>query len=256
MSTGGRPLSGALKRGLRRAAQTVGLQVSKFPTVDSLQGHLKDFFRRMQINCVIDVGAHLGEYAEEIREIGYKGRIVSFEPVRASFETLVAKSKAHRDWIIQHCALGAEDGDKEINIYQGTVFNSFLPSSQVGAERFGSQIALSAKEQVPIRRLDRVFETCIAGIPNPRVFLKMDTQGWDLEVLKGASGILDRITGLQSELAVKKCYEGMPGYTAVLDHYAQLGFQLTGIFPVARDSDGLQVMEFDCVMLRLGTAAR
>lgn len=259
MSTDRPPIQKVLKQTLRKAAYTVGLQVGRFPGPDTLQGHLKSFFQRTGINCVIDVGAHLGEYAQEIREIGYRGRIVSFEPVRTSYEVLVKKAREERDWIIQHCALGSEDGEKEINVYQGTVFNSFLPSSSVGTERFGAQVELAAKERVPIRRLDQVFETCIDGIANPRVFLKMDTQGWDLEVVKGASGILDRLVGLQSEMAVKQCYEGMPGYTRALDHYAALGFQVTGMFTVARDTDGLQVMEFDCVLLRTpgaGSAAR
>jgi FkbM family methyltransferase len=256
MSTGLHSSKGLLKRTLRKAAQTVGLHVGRFPATDSLQGHLKSFFRRTGINCVIDVGAHLGEYADEIREVGYRGRIVSFEPVRASYDALVHKAKAHRDWIIQHCALGSDDGEKEMNLYQGTVFNSFLASNHVGAERFGAALGLAAKERVAMRRLDRVFETCIAGIASPRVFLKMDTQGWDLEVLKGASGILDRLVGIQSELAVKHCYDGMTPYTAALEHYGSLGFQVTCIFPVARDTDGLQVMELDCVMLRVGAPAR
>ena len=244
------PIQRVLKRTLRGAARTLGLQVGKFPGPDTLQGHLKELFRRTGINVVIDVGAHTGEYASEIREIGYQGRIVSFEPVRASHDTLVARAKQQRDWIIQHCALGAEEGEQEINIYRGTVFNSFLPSSSVGAERFGAQVELETKERVRVRRLDRVFDECVAGIVAPRVFLKMDTQGWDLKVLEGARGVLDRIVGMQSELAVRHCYTGMTTYTAALEQYAALGFEVTGMFAVAREADGLRVMEFDCVLLR------
>ncbi len=246
------PIQHLLKLKLRSAARTLGLEVGKFPGPDTLQGHLKELFRRTGINCVIDVGAHIGEYASEIREIGYQGRIVSFEPVQASYEVLVGKAKQQRDWIIHHCALGAEDGEQEINIYRGTVFNSFLASSNVGAERFGAQVELEAKERVRIRRLDRMFEDCVAGIAAPRVFLKMDTQGWDLKVLEGARGVLDRLVGIQSELAVRHCYEGMTTYTAALERYAALGFELTGMFSVAREADGLRVMELDCVMLRSG----
>lgn len=239
-----------LKQTLRTAARTVGLSVGKFPATDSLQGHLKSFFEKTGINCVIDVGAHLGEYGSEIREIGYKGRIVSFEPVRASHASLSARAAKDRDWRTQNFALGAAEGSQEINIYQGTVFNSFLSPGSVGTERFGEQVQLASKETVRIKRLDQVFDECIAGIAQPRVFLKMDTQGWDLKVLEGGRGVLDRLVGLQSELAVRETYDGMTGYTDALDQYAALGFEITGIFPVARETDGLRVMEFDCVLIR------
>jgi FkbM family methyltransferase len=241
-----------LKQTLRKAAYTLGLHVGKFPAVDTLQGHLKYFFQRAGINCVLDVGAHQGEFAGSLHEIGYKGRLVSFEPVSVNYEILARKARAERDWIAHHCALGAEDGEQEINIYQQTVFNSFLSSSEMGTERFGAAVEQARKERVRIRRLDQLFGDCIAGIPDPRVFLKLDTQGWDLEVLKGASGVLDRIVGLQSEMAVKQIYGGMTGYTAALEHYAKLGFQVTGMFPVSRETDGLQIIEFDCVLVREG----
>jgi FkbM family methyltransferase len=241
-----------LKRTLRKAAYTLGLHVGKFPATDTLQGHLKYFFQRAGINCVLDVGAHQGEFAGSLQEIGYKGRLVSFEPVKANYEILAGKARAERDWLAHHCALGAEDGEQEINIYQQTVFNSFLSSSEMGTERFGAAVELATKERVRIRRLDQVFRDCIAGIANPRVFLKMDTQGWDMEVLKGASGVLDQIVGMQSEMAVKQIYGGMTGYTAALEHFAKLGFHVTGMFSVSRDTDGLQIVEFECVLVRDG----
>jgi hypothetical protein len=77
-----------------------------------------------------------------------------------------------------------------------------------------------------------------------------------LKVLEGGRGVLDRLVGLQSELAVRETYDGMTGYTDALDQYAALGFEITGIFPVARETDGLRVMEFDCVLIREGAAGQ
>ena len=95
-----------------------------------------------------------------------------------------------------------------------------------------------------------MFGECTANIDEPRCFLKMDTQGWDLEVMKGAAGVMSSIVGIQSELAVKHCYEGMVGFTRALEQYAALGFEVTGMYPVAYDHDQLRVLEFDCVMLK------
>jgi len=238
-----------LKRFVHKTALAVGAHVGRFPSPDSLQGHLLSFFRLNRINCVIDVGAHLGEYFETLSEIGYEGRVVSFEPVEANHAVLARKASGEKRWRVRKLALGSEPAIKEINIYQGSVFNSFLNSSHYGAAQFGDVIERITSEQVQVARLDSVFADCIAGIERPRVFLKMDTQGWDLEVLQGAGGILNQIVGIQSELPALQCYDRMIPYTRALEHYQALGFQITGIFPVARDKDKLRVVEFDCVML-------
>ena len=179
---------------------------------------------------------------------------MSFEPVKANYEALARKARREKRWLIRNVALGAEAGAKEMNVYQGTVFNSFLESNEYGSERFGNMVERTKSESVQVARLDTIFADCVAGLDSPRVFLKMDTQGWDIEVLRGASGILDRIVGLQSELSAQHCYNGMVPYTKALEHYNELGFQVTGIFPVARDKDELRIVEFDCVMLHQADA--
>lgn len=248
----GRSMKLLLRSGARKL---FGLSVVRFPPVDSLQGHLKTFFRETGINCIIDVGAHRGEYGKEVREIGYKGRIVSFEPVRATYEVLSRTARNDRDWQAYPYALGDEAGDREIHLYQGTVFNSFLTASDAGEKRFGRQIDSRETERVTVRRLADMFDDCIAGIDEPRVFLKMDTQGWDLRVLNGGGPVLDKLVGIQSELPVRQSYEGMVEYTDALNRYAELGFGVTGIFPVTRETDELRVMEFDCVLIRHSVAS-
>jgi FkbM family methyltransferase len=243
-----------VKRIVHKGALFAGVQVGRFPSVDSLQGHLRSFFRLTGINCVIDVGAHTGEYFETLSQIGYGGRVVSFEPVKANYAVLARKAGRDKRWLIRNLALGSDEGVKEINIYQGTVFNSFLQSSEYAAARWGDQVERTTSERVQVTRLDKVFADCVSGIDCPRIFLKMDTQGWDIEVLRGASGIMDQLVGIQSELSAQHCYDGMIPYTKALEHYTALGFQITGMFPVARDKDKLRVVEFDCVMLRHGDA--
>jgi hypothetical protein len=77
----------------------------------------------------------------------------------------------------------------------------------------------------------------------------MDTQGYDLEVLEGATGCLSSVLGLQSEIALKPIYEGMPDYLTALAKYNSLGFGITSTVPVSRDKD-MTVIEFDCLMVR------
>src|SRR6476619_3449077 len=124
------------KRVLQKAARVVGLHVGRYPPVDSLAYHLKTVLRELEIDCVLDVGAHEGEFAGFLRDLGYAGEIISFEPVATSFAVLATARASDKHWRGHNIALGAEDSELEINIYAGSVFNSFLKPSSAGTTRF------------------------------------------------------------------------------------------------------------------------
>ena len=102
-----------------------------------------------------------------------------------------------------------------------------------------------------VKRLDDVFPEIISGKNYTRVFLKMDTQGYDLKVLAGAAKVLEKVVALQSEISVMPLYEGMPDYIESLGTFKKVGFELTGLYPVSRDPESLTIIELDCVMRRL-----
>jgi FkbM family methyltransferase len=239
-----------LKRLIQRASRVVGLHVGRYPPVDSLEYHLETLLRELQIDCVLDVGAHTGEYAAMLRGLDYTGQIVSFEPVRASFEALERGRADDRAWRGENVALGADDGELEMNIYQGSVFNSFLRPAGGSNGRFGAATKVVGVEKVPVRRLETVIDEIVAARPGARLFLKMDTQGYDLQVIRGAGRRIDAIRALQSEMAVRATYAGMPTLPEALLELNRLGFELTGMFPVAREMDHLRLIELDCVMCR------
>jgi FkbM family methyltransferase len=216
----------------------------------TLEGHLLNLFAALGINCVIDVGANRGQYGEMLRRIGFRGRIVSFEPVSSSFEELQRCARQRSDWQVQQCGLGSQTGELMINVAPVSQLSSFRTPSAFFRERFEAIGAFEQTETVAVRRLDDVFAEAVAGIVAPRVFLKMDTQGYDLEVLAGAPHSLAQVVGLQSELSVVALYEGMPDCVASLAALRELGFQPTGFFPVSREKHGLGLVEFDCVMQR------
>lgn len=80
------------------------------------------------------------------------------------------------------------------------------------------------------------------------VYLKMDTQGFDLEVVRGASATLSWVRALQTEISMRPLYQDAPSYQETLDVLIQRGFGVTGLFPIARD-ELMRVVEFDCVMV-------
>ncbi|MEK8050124.1 FkbM family methyltransferase [Ideonella sp. DXS22W] len=238
----------SLKTTIKRALRAVGLHVY-FAAPDALPEHLHGLFSRLGINVVIDVGGHYGEYGTRLRAMGYQGRIVSFEPTSEALAKLRPAASGQGDWRVFDSALGSSPGELDINIAEHTVFNSFLPASEFSRQQFGAETAVARTERVKVETLDRMFDRCVEGVANPRVYLKLDTQGFDLEVLKGARQVLDRVLGLQSEVSVKPIYQGMPAMADALGIFSELGFELTGLYPVTRTED-LAVIEFDCVMRR------
>jgi FkbM family methyltransferase len=179
-----------------------------------------------------------------LRELGYGGEIVSFEPTAASFAALESRAREDPHWTVHRLALGSSESELALHVAQEANFTSFLAPTSFSVDRFGGS-AVAHDETVPVRRLDAVVE------PRGRMLLKTDTQGWDLEVIAGASGILDAVVALQVELAVRPLYEGATGWLEALAALKGLGFRPVSLTSVGRD-DELGLLELDCLLVRDG----
>jgi len=217
------------------------------PLCDSLPGHLSILFSDLAIDCVLDVGAHRGEYGAFLRALGYRGKIISFEPVSKNFEFLRRRADHDPDWAVRRIALGSEEATAKINVTRETTFSSFLSRSGYGLSYSGTDSETDYQEEIEIVPLDRELEDLGVRLVNP--FLKTDTQGWDFEVLRGARRSLEIVKALQVETAIKPIYEGAWSYFDVIKFLNSKRFEITGMFPVNRDPR-LRIVEFDCVMIR------
>jgi FkbM family methyltransferase len=215
-----------------------------------LAPHIMALVRVYGINCVLDVGANRGQYGLELRAAGYRGEIVSFEPVPAVYEQLRAVARADGRWRTHAYALGRTDTTATINVARGSVMSSFLSANQYAQGRFGEQVSVASAIDVPVRRLDAVFEEIVGHVGAPRVLLKMDTQGFDLEVFAGLGERRSEVVALQSEVSVIPIYANMPRMPDAIALYETHGFELTGLFIVSRDEATQRAIEFDCVMAR------
>ncbi len=215
---------------------------------------LERVLKELDITVVLDIGAYTGEYAETLRDVmRYRGRIISFEPVSPLFERLRARAAGDPKWQVHNIALGSRSGRQAITAFEGSSFSSFLHTNAYCVRRFGEQVANAEEELAVVRRLDDVLDELDVDCAAENVFLKMDTQGYDLEVFKGLGGHRAHVAALQSEVSVIPIYDGMPHWTESLALFESEGFTVAGLFPVSRDS--LRVIEYDCLMVR-GTARR
>ncbi|MDI9548516.1 MAG: FkbM family methyltransferase [Chloroflexota bacterium] len=206
---------------------------------------IRDVLREYAVDCVLDVGANTGQYARNLRRVGYEGHICSFEPVDDAFASLSAGFRSDSRWSGFNYALGSENIQMAINIaVESTAMSSFL-SPKDANWRLRQAV-------VDVYRLDSVYEDVIrtTGLKHPCVFLKMDTQGYDLEVVSGAASCIDQIKGIQSEVSVKPVYAGMPHYLEAISVYESLGFRLHSLAEVSRHPDTKVIIEMNCVMMR------
>ena len=236
--------------------------------------HLRDILTRYRVDCVLDVGANKGQYARMLRRAGFTGRVISFEPVPEMFAELSAAAAQDELWDVHQVALGREGGELEMNVVPGTL-SSLLPPSEYGSTRYARLQEITTLA-VPVRRLDEMWaelglaepgqaepgqaeagqagagraEAAEKGDELPRVLLKLDTQGFDLEAFAGAAGVLDQIVALQSEVALLTIYEHMPRMEESMRVYEAAGFEVTGLYPVSREGRTGRVLEYDCVMVR------
>ena len=203
------------------------------------------FLNSRQIDLVIDVGANKGQYAKGIRKAGYKGRIVSFEPVTETFGQLKAVSKNDNLWDIKKSGVGAAQGSATINISRNSVYSSFLDQTDM-ASAFSKKSAIVQTETVPVVALDDLDFGFAQSI-----FLKIDTQGYEKEVLAGAQKLLRKCQGLQLELPVEHLYAGVWSFTEAVTYMDQAGFvpaQFQTVNPI--HDDPASAIEFDCIFRR------
>jgi FkbM family methyltransferase len=208
---------------------------------------LFDFFDTRAIDLVLDVGANVGQFGESLRAGGYRGRIVSFEPVQAAFEALRRKAAADGNWETHRCALGAQPGEAEIHVSQLSVCSSILDLAS-NATMHDPRIAVDHAERVPVRTLDEAAATLPGNL-----LLKIDTQGYERQVLEGGRQTLARSLGVLMELPVIHVYRGEWKFQEAVDYMEAAGFVLAQVQAVGfHGQDPAAAVDFDCLFRRFG----
>jgi FkbM family methyltransferase len=109
---------------IQNLLRKIGLQVEKYPNKD-LKRRLK-IISHFNINLLFDIGANSGQYALNIRSIGYSYKIVSFEPLTEAFKLLIQFSKNDPLWEVKKIALGNVNEERKINISKNSYSSSLL----------------------------------------------------------------------------------------------------------------------------------
>ncbi len=234
---------------LRALANIWGYDLVKKKKSLSIENHTINLIKQNKINLVLDVGANIGQFAKTLRESGYRGEIHSFEPVLETYQLLKEAAQPDPKWYPHNFALGSKQGDSVINVTKASDFASILEPNSYGQERFKNNIVTSTQE-ITISTLDIFLTEHIADAHKKNIFLKMDTQGYDLEVFFGCKAFLNNIKCLLSELSFTPIYEGMPHYLEALKIYERHGYKITNLYPISHQKENLSLIEMDCIMVK------
>lgn len=204
--------------------------------------------QKFEIDLILDVGANKGQFASEVRQYGYAGRIVSFEPLSSAHGELVKASAGDPGWdVYPRCALGGSIGEVEINIAGNSESSSILPMLEAHLNA-APQSAYQGKETVPLKTLDAVAGVYLQEARAP--FLKIDTQGFEWHVLDGARDTLPHIKGILVELSFVPLYEGQHLWRDVIDRLETEGYTLWDFRPVFSDQATGRTLQVDGVFYR------
>lgn len=235
-----------MARPFRNLLRRFGLDYVKSP-IDHWQ-RIVGMLDHFGITLVLDIGANTGQYVGYLRAAGWTGRVVSFEPVTGVHGVLAGNAAADPAWeVAPAMALGSADGAAEITLSNESDMSSLLAlRDEILA--VSPSTAAGGTERVNVRALDSLFDD-YAGADD-RVFLKIDTQGFERAVLDGARNSLPRIAGLQVELSLIPLYEGEALWRELVDRLEAAGFDLRFVLPGYYDRHLHRMLQIDGIFFR------
>jgi FkbM family methyltransferase len=201
------------------------------------------------INKVLDIGANIGQYSMSMRKAGYYGHIISFEPLHNEYEKLLLNSMNDRKWTVFNYALGDSDGESIINVAGNSESSSLLEMLPAHIKHRPNSEYIR-QEKITIKKIDSFYnEICRK---DDRVFLKIDAQGYEYNIIIGANESLKLIIGIQLEMSLEPLYVGEKPMCEMINYLLAKGFRLMSLEPGAVDGNNGQMFQIDGIFFRTG----
>jgi FkbM family methyltransferase len=232
---------------INRLLTQYGYRIEKYPS-----GGLKrrlDLLKSFNVDMIFDIGANEGQYVQIMRSLGYDRKVVSFEPLSNSYKHLAKNAESDNKWQVRNYALGKENIVETIYIAGNAGQSSSFLSMTEKHTKARKSSAYVGSEKVEIKRLDSILNEFYM---NENLFLKIDTQGYEKQVLEGIGQEFSKITGIQVELSLVDLYNNSVLYLDIINILRNKGFELFSIEPGFTNDKTGQLLQFDGIFFRKG----
>lgn len=224
---------------------SLGLDLKRYPSRDIRRRML--LLKNFEIDTVIDVGANEGGYANELRRHGFKGKIISVEPLPKVFSKLEKRASKDTNWQALNLAVGNENKLTTINIAANSFSSSILNMKPLHLET-APYSQYIGKVEIEMKTLDSLRPEILTGLEI--VYLKLDAQGFEEKILKGANSLLQLVKGIQLELSMEGLYEGGTLYLEMIQFLKNKGFDLYSLENGFYDPKTGQLLQADGIFYR------
>lgn len=232
---------------IRKAVRRSGWDIIRYVPGGHPLARREMILQQYGINVVFDVGANIGEYGKELRDINYRGKILSFEPLIAAYEKLVIAANKDDQWDVYNYALGDIIGKVKINI-AGNSYSSSIMDMLPTHLHFAPDSKYVGEQITDIKTIDSIFPTiCHHG---DGVYLKIDTQGFEKKVLDGAINSLPRIDTIQIEISLIPLYQEGPLFDEMYGYLTSLGYSIISLAPAFTDEKSGRMLQVDAIFHR------
>lgn len=245
----------SLVKAARSAAHACGIDFYRVSQFTAPMIRLAMLLEGLRTKTVIDIGANEGQFAADLRAAGYRGRIVSVEPLAAAHAALAKAAARDGQWTVaDRCAVGAAAGKATLHVAGNSVSSSLREMTAAHLDA-AAESQYIATEEVRVVTLAELIDRHAAA-PDPAVFVKLDVQGHERDVLDGAGSRLDSIGGVQLELSLVELYAGQALMPAQIEFLATHGLALWSLDRGFMDGKTGRLLQCDGTFVRESAVAR
>ena len=237
-----------MRRKIKQLINKLGWDLQRQNSLSSPRSEILTVLDFIKADMVFDVGANIGQFATDLFSSGYSGRIISFEPLTKAHKTLRLAARNNPNWTVHsRTAIGDQDGEIEINISGNSVSSSALNMLDAHSSA-AKDSAYIAKESSSIIRLDKISKQYLGD--ESRLFIKIDTQGYEWQVLDGGFETLKVAVGIMLELSLVQLYEGQKLWKEIIERIESKGFTLWTIQRGFTDTRTARSLQVDAIFIR------
>lgn len=236
-----------LERLVRRTFRRFGLDVKRASLPGSSIGLTLNLLDFVQADIVFDVGANEGQFAQELLAFRPTTTIVSFEPASTAHTSLLKNARGNPNWIVaERMALGETSAQSKLYVTKNSQCSSLRPVNKERAQ-IGSSFDLQRVEITKIERFDNLCQRFVDR--QARIYLKVDVQGAEKEVISGTVRIKDQIVAMQVEVSFQEIYVGQSTGFRLIEDLVTAGFDIYGISNGWRDARAGKLLQADAFFI-------